>query len=683
MGMKPLIELQDLCRSYWLADGELKIIKDISLTIEEGEFVAIVGPSGSGKSTLMQILGLLDRPTGGSYRLMGRDVSGLSDDEGAALRSRTIGFIFQMFNLLARTSALDNVMLPLIYSGASNREERAKELLKDVGLQDRMDHKPNQLSGGQQQRVAIARALVNRPRILFADEPTGNLASDQAGDIMNQLEQLNRSGITVIMVTHDPEIAAHARRIIHIKDGMIHSDERKAPHAVMPAEAGTQNTMELGPVPLLSGYRKGQSPVGDDFRRGDFDTEHPAITFSEVREYAASALRSISANKVRSGLSMLGILIGVAAVIAMLAIGKGAQKAIEARLASLGSNVLMLFPGAPNTRGVQGAIGSVSRLTLEDAKTIQRLRGVADLYPEVEGGNVEIVYKNQNTKTEVQGVTANYVSIRNAAPYYGRFFSEKENVTLSRVAVIGQTVINYLFGKENPVGKDIKINHIQFRVIGILPMKGGSGFSDQDDMIVIPIFTAMKRVLGTPYLHEMAIQCATPEDIPQAMTNITALMRKRHRLPDYKQNDFTLRNNAAVQDALSGTTQTFSMLLGIVAAIALLVGGIGIMNIMLVSVNERTREIGLRKAVGASRRAILAQFLIESAILSTLGGLIGIALGTSVSLLMSTFSGWGTEVTPQSILLAFSFSAATGILFGFWPARKASLLSPIEALRYE
>jgi len=254
---------------------------------------------------------------------------------------------------------------------------------------------------------------------------------------------------------------------------------------------------------------------------------------------------------------------------------------------------------------------------------------------------------------------------------------------LSRVAVLGQSVINVLFGKENPVGKDIKINHVKFKVIGVLPLKGASGSNDQDDLLVIPIDTAMKRVLGTPYLHEMAIQCATPEDIPPVMANIEALMRKRHRLPDYKENDFTLRNNAAVQSALSGTTQTFSSLLGIVAAIALLVGGIGIMNIMLVSVNERTREIGLRKSVGAARRAILAQFLIESAILSTLGGLIGIGLGMTVSLMMSTFSGWGTEVTPSSILLAFTFSTATGIVFGFWPARKASLLSPIEALRYE
>ena len=658
----PLIELRDLCRSYRLGAGELQILKNISLTIDEGDFVAIIGPSGSGKSTLMQILGLLDRPTSGSYRLMNRDVSRLTDDEGAALRSRTIGFIFQMFNLLPRTSALDNVMLPLIYSGAPQRELRAQELLTDVGLADRMDHKPNQLSGGQQQRVAIARALVNKPKVLFADEPTGNLASDQAEDILRQLELLNRSGMTVIMVTHDPEIASHAKRLIHIKDGRIHSDDRK--EAITAPRTSPAAARRCGKLLALA---------------------HPAFKafFRIGANLPPSALRAIAANKVRSGLSMLGILIGVAAVIAMLAIGKGAQKAIEARLASLGSNVLMLFPGAPSMRGVQGAMGSVSRLTLEDAASIRRLHGVTDLYPEVEGSNIQIIYKDQNAQTEVQGVTPNYVSIRNAAPYFGRFFSEKDNLTLSRVALLGQSVINVLFGKENPVGKDIKINHVKFKVIGVLPLKGASGANDQDDLLVIPIFTAMRRVLGTPYLHEMAIQCASPEEIPRVMDSIEALMRKRHRLPAYKENDFTLRNNAAVQTALSGTTQTFSTLLGIVAAIALFVGGIGIMNIMLVSVNERTREIGLRKAVGAARYAILAQFLMESVILSTLGGLIGIALGITISTAMSVFSGWGTEVTPQSIILAFTFSCATGILFGFWPARKASLLSPIEALRYE
>jgi macrolide transport system ATP-binding/permease protein len=654
----PLIELQEITRSYQVWETSLRVLKGINLTIEEGEFVAIMGPSGSGKSTLMQIMGLLDRPSSGVYRLANEDVSKLSDDEGAAFRSQTIGFIFQMFNLLNRTSALNNVLLPTIYSqGANHREARARELLREVGLADRMEHKPNQLSGGQQQRVAIARALINNPKIIFADEPTGNLASDQAEEILKKLGDLNRAGITVIMVTHELEIARHARRIIKLKDGQVVSDETRE------ANEGLQN---VPPAPATSVHASSHwwNPL-------------------ELKEHAVSAARAIAANKVRSALSILGILIGVAAVITMLAIGKGAQMAIQARLQSLGSNVVMMFAGAPSTRGIRGAAGNYTRLTLEDARAIKKIPDVADLYAEVEG-NVRIVYQDRNAVTEVQGVPPNYTSIRNAAPYDGRFFTDQENAALARVILLGQTVVNELFGNEDPVGKVVKINHAGFRVLGILPIKGSSGgFSDQDDLAVIPIYTGMKRVFGSPYLHEMAIQCASPEAIPDMMDNIRRLERKRHRLPEFKEDDFTLRNNAELQAVLSGTTQTMSSLLGIVAAISLLVGGVGIMNIMLVSVNERTREIGLRKAVGAARRAILTQFLLEASLLSALGGVMGVGLGVAVSLTLAAWAGWATRMAPGSILLAFMFSAGVGVVFGFWPAYKASLLSPIEALRYE
>jgi len=663
-----LIELEGIGRSYWVGGGELKVLRDVTLTIEEGEFVAIVGPSGSGKSTLMQILGILDRPTYGAYRLMGQDVSRLSDDQGAALRSRTIGFIFQMFNLLARTSALENVALPMIYSGAANRDQRASEVLTEVSLGDRIDHKPNQLSGGQQQRVAIARALVNRPRILFADEPTGNLASDQAEDILRRLQALNAAGITVIMVTHDPEIAAHARRIIHIKDGLIVSDERRtgaespAGAARAPESLGAKSTEPISIAQAI---------------------QTPPFTLSELKEYAASALRAITANKVRSGLSMLGILIGVTAVIAMLAIGRGAQKSIEARLSSLGSNLLMFLPTPPSMAGVRAQAGSVSRLTMEDVKAMMKVNpNIVHVDGNV-SGTAQAVYGDQNVNTSVTGALPVYAEMRNSEAYYGRFFTDAENDSGARVALLGQTVITDLFGGKNPVGKVVKINHIAFRVIGVLPLKGATGWRDQDDVVLIPLNTAMNRVLGKKYLNNIFIECATPESIPGVMRDITLLMRRRHRLPAYKENDFDIRNMADIQAALQGTTQTFTLLLGIVAAISLLVGGIGIMNIMLVSVSERTREIGLRKAVGAARRAILAQFLMESAVLSTLGGVIGILLGMSISIAMAKLAGWAAEVTPQSVILAFVFSAGVGILFGFWPARKASLLSPIEALRYE
>ena len=660
-----IIELKNITKSYWIDNEELKILKGITLNIEEGEFVAIMGPSGSGKSTLMQIMGLLDRPTAGTYNLIGSDVSKLSDDEGAAIRSKTIGFIFQMFNLLARTSALDNVMLPMIYSGAVDREKRARELLETVGLTDRLDHKPNELSGGQQQRVAVARALVNQPRIIFADEPTGNLASDQAEEILQRLKLLNRSGITIIMVTHEPDIAAHAKRIFHLKDGLIISDEL------------TKN----------SDITDSTSSINIDKNiKNQAISKPPKLTFglqlAQFKEYAASAVRAMASNKVRSALSMLGILIGVGSVIAMLAIGRGAQKTIEARLASMGSNLLMMRSSGQSFGGVRSAGGSTSRLTLEDVKAISAIPHVLRVEGNVQG-SVQAVFGDKNANTRVTGGPAIYADIHNASPYYGRFFTDAEDQTLTRVALLGQTVVTNLFGKENPVDQTIKINHINFKVIGVLPMKGSSGFGDQDDMILLPLNTAMKRTLGVAYLNVINTECDSPTSIAQVTTDLENLMRKRHHLPESKDDDFDIRNMADLQATLTGTTKTFTLLLGIVATISLLVGGIGIMNIMLVSVSERTREIGLRKSVGAPRHAILIQFLIESAVLSTLGGVIGIILGTTVSFVLSKFAGWAAIVTIQSIILAFTFSATVGIVFGFWPARKASLLSPIEALRYE
>ncbi|MDE2292304.1 MAG: ABC transporter permease, partial [Elusimicrobia bacterium] len=472
-------------------------------------------------------------------------------------------------------------------------------------------------------------------------------------------------GITVILVTHEPDIAAHAKRVLKLKDGLIVSDELNEPAAAGGPKAG------------------GTAVAERTHARGAPRVEVPPFGWGEFKENVVSALRAVAANKVRSGLSMLGILIGVGAVIAMLAVGKGAQKAIEARLASLGSNLIMLQPGAPSSGGIHGAEGSYSRLTLDDVKAIEHANPHILRVDGNVGGSGQVVYGDNNANTSVTGTLPAYAQMRAAEPYYGRFYNDKDNTDMARVAVLGQTVVNELFGDQNPVGKHMKINLIDFTVIGILPAKGATGWHDQDDVVLMPLNTAMRRVLGKRYLGDIAIECDGPTVIDSVIEDVTRLMRSRHKLPAYKEDDFRLRNMADIQAALSGTTQTFGLLLGIVAAISLLVGGIGIMNIMLVSVSERTREIGLRKAVGATRRAILTQFLIEATVLSVLGGLIGIALGGSVSFVLSRFAGWAAIVTPQSVVLAFVFSASVGVLFGFWPARKASLLSPIEALRYE
>ncbi len=392
----------------------------------------------------------------------------------------------------------------------------------------------------------------------------------------------------------------------------------------------------------------------------------------------------MSANKVRSALSMLGILIGVTAVIAMLAIGKGAQKSVETQLSSLGSNLVMLFPQAPrHGGGARGGQGSFSRLAIDDVAAIRRAYpGISRAAGEV-SGSVQAVYGDKNTNTSLTGAEPEYADMRNAQAYYGRFFTAAENEEMARVALLGPTVATALFGDADPLGRSINIEHVKFKVIGVLPRKGSGGFQDQDDKILIPLKTAMKKVLGRQYLATISIETTGPEQTDGAIEAVRTLMRKRHRLPDYKEDDFTLRNMAEIQAALTGTSKIFSLLLGIVAAISLVVGGIGIMNIMLVSVSERTREIGLRKAIGATRRAVLIQFLIEAVAMSTCGGLLGIAFGMAIAFGMSYFAGWAAIVTPQSVLLAFVFSAGTGIAFGFWPARKASLLSPIEALRYE
>ncbi len=652
-----MIEIENLCKTYGTGDAAIHVLRNISLSISQGEFVAIMGPSGSGKSTLLHMLGFLDRPDKGSYRIFGTDVSQLSDNHLARLRNRLVGFVFQQFHLLRRASALENVELPLIYSGRKNILKNAELKLESIGLAQRAKHLPSELSGGEQQRVAIARALINDPMIIFADEPTGNLDTKSEGEIISILKNLNKQGKTIIMVTHEKDLARHAGRIIAMRDGKIVSDESR--DARKPHSEDSLLVKEI---------------IAED------DSHSVNVGFAR---HIRQSFRAIFANKIRAFLSMLGILIGVAAVIAMLALGQGAQEAMEDRIKSLGSNLLSIQSGSGKVRGVAQSSGSVMRFTPGDVDAIESLKSLVKKATGYVRGSGQVVNMNENWNTRIEGVGYDYGEMRASIPDIGRWFTMDEFKHRDKTAILGVTVVSKLFGNKNPVGKTIKINRINFKVIGIAPEKGSGGFRDRDDVIYIPLTTAMFRVFGKDYLDGIYAEINDVESMEEAQKQIKQLIAKQHRI--YKNIDdyLHMHDMSEIQDMLSSTTQTMSILLGCIAAISLLVGGIGIMNIMLVSVTERTREIGLRKAVGARGRDIMTQFLIESIVMTLSGGFIGILLGIATSLSLSHFAGWATKVTTSNIILAAGFSITIGMIFGLWPAKKAEQLNPIEALRYE
>jgi macrolide transport system ATP-binding/permease protein len=708
-----VIQLLDVSKTFHLGEVEVRALRGVSLTINRGEFVAAMGASGSGKSTLMNILGCLDRPTRGRYLLEGAEVASMSEEELAAVRSRRIGFVFQNFNLLSRTSALENIDLPLFYSGKSDdRGKRAQALLEMVGLHGRAQSHPNQLSGGQQQRVAIARALINEPAILLADEPTGNLDSTNSAEVMDIITRLNREhGLTVIVVTHDPDVAQYTDRVITFRDGLLVSDERKRENAAL-----AETAVEPGEAAVVG--------------RGS-----EILTFATMAISAAA--RALRRNKMRAALTMLGIFIGVAAVIAMVAVGDGARYSVQQQIQSLGTNLLVILPGATTSSGVRAGFGSVSTLTVADAdaigKEVKSVAAVSYMDRQVS----QVVYGNHNWSTNISGTTPSYLTIRDWPVVSGRGFTEEESRSAAPVCLLGQTVANNLYTEgEDPVGTAIRVKNFPVRVVGLLEAKGQSSYGqDQDDVVLMPFATAERKVLGTsqasatvpitnagstnpvlnPYLgvpnwtaastvyqssttvvnpfgnpakisgvvNMIYVQAKSAESVDVAQAGLEELLHRRHRIGPGQDDDFTVRSLNEIAQASESASRVMTILLAAVASISLLVGGIGIMNIMLVSVTERTREIGIRMAIGARRLHILLQFLVESALLSILGGIAGVVLGILTSKILSALASWPTLISPISVIGGFLFAAAIGLFFGWYPARKASMLDPIDALRYE
>jgi macrolide transport system ATP-binding/permease protein len=646
--VEPLIELIDVVKTYRSGELDVEVLHGLSLKIYPGEFLAIMGASGSGKTTLMNILGCLDRPTSGSYRFMGQDVSGFERDELARLRREAFGFVFQSYNLIGTASALENVEVPAVYSGMppAEREARAKELLGSLGLGERFQHRPSQLSGGQQQRVSIARALMNGGRIVLADEPTGALDSKSGIEVMALLQDLSRRGHTVILITHALDIAAQAKRIIEIVDGRIVSD----------------------PGPQLSAPSSSAAPAGPAPSRD----ERGASFVGGAIEASKTAVRALRANLNRTILTLLGIVIGVASVIAMLAIGDGAKQTVLDRISAMGTNLLLIRPGQPNRRGVGGTVAS---LVPEDADMIAELPNVLAAVPEL-GGSVTARFGGSDYQTQATGTSATFPVARNWPVSKGIFFSTADQKSYAAVAVLGQTVADKLFAKEvDPIGQYVVLNNVLFQVIGLMAVRGASPQGqDQDDVVLVPLTTGGLRLFGQRFLRNITVAVDDVELIDDTQAEVSALLQSRHQTTD-----FQIRNMASILETATDTQNTLTVLLGSVAAISLLVGGIGVMNIMLVSVTERTREIGIRMATGARMRNILQQFLTEALLVSLLGGAIGVALGLAAAATIGMF-GTPIKYSIGPVLLAFGCAFATGLVFGYMPARKAARVDPIVAL---
>ena len=643
-----LIELHGIRKRYGGHDGApaVEVLRGVTLAIGAGEFVAIVGASGSGKSTLMHLLGCLDRPSDGTYRFAGQDVASLNADELAWLRREAFGFVFQGYHLIATESARENVEVPALYAGmpAAERHARSAALLQRLGLGERFDHRPNQLSGGQQQRVSIARALMNGGRIILADEPTGALDSSSGAEVMALLGELADAGHTIILITHDRKVAAQARRVIEIRDGEIIEDSGAV---AIPDTAAT-----LAPL---------------DLSRASNDTG--ASLGTELLDAARAAWRVLWINRFRTGLTLLGIVIGVASVIVMLAIGLGTRQQVMAQLGAFGSNLLYM-----SSRGESSRIPGRS-ITLADLEALRDVPGISHVLPNVTGNKV-IRHGNLDVQTYVRGTGPALPQIQTWPVAKGGFFTEQDEREMATVAVLGARLAEKLLPDvPNPVGQSILIGNVPFQVIGVMSSKGAlTGEKDEDDVLLLPFSTAGIRVFGQREPTYTVLAAADVKRVTEVEAAVDAVLFERHRIRDYG-----ISNAAASIAAEAKTQDNMTMMLSLIAAVSLVVGGIGVMNVMLMTVRERTREIGIRMATGARRRDILRQFLTEAVLVSVVGGVAGIVVGIAFAALLLV---WEVPVifSLSAIGGAFACAVVTGLVFGFMPARKASGLDPVVAL---
>lgn len=661
-----LLELKDVRRSYQSGATMVEVLHGIDLTVKAGEMVAIIGPSGSGKSTLMNIIGCLDNPSSGSYKVMGQDTLNMAPDELAALRRDFFGFIFQRYHLLGHLCARENVQVPAVYAGVRKhkRDERAKELLGSLGLDERTEYKPSQLSGGQQQRVSIARALMNGGQIILADEPTGALDTKSGQDVMKTLQELNAQGHTVIIVTHDPRIAACARRVIAIEDGSIKSDTINEQIKDINGDIHKDNiSASTTGVPLSTSLVKKQW----------------SLTWSSYldrfKEAFIMAYRAMLSNRMRTLLTMLGIIIGIMAVVSVVALARGASEKIIANIAAMGTNTITIYPGQ---RMGDVRSGRVRSLTPRDLVVLQGQPFVDSVSASVQT-NALLRRGAQESNAMAQGVSLDLFRVYGLKVKEGRIFSNQELQDRAQVGVIDDNAAKLFFPTESALGKNIIVGNISVKVIGILAKTDSFVIRGENPNIFMPYTSVMTRLINQNYLSSIVVRIKEGFSTPVAESSIKSLLISRHG-----RQDFFMQSSDTIMKSIESATSTFTIMISAIAVISLVVGGIGVMNIMLVSVTERTREIGIRMAVGARQSDILSQFLIEAVMVCMLGGLLGVILSYIVGQVIMHFVPAITlSYSMFSIIAAVLTSSAIGIAFGFMPARSASKLNPIEALARE